>query len=72
MNTPRSLSHSGTVSGAHRRTSSRTVRARVVRGILALAVALGGVGAVTAATLGHASAGHAHHAKVSLIKPWMW
>jgi len=44
----------------------------VVRGILALAVALGGVGAVTAATLGHASAGHAHHAKVSLIKPWMW
>jgi len=45
----------------------------VVRGILVLAVALGGVGAVTAATLGHASAGHAHHhAQVSLIKPWMW
>jgi hypothetical protein len=71
MNTPRSLSHSGTVIGTHRRTSSRTVRARVVRGILALAVALGGAGAVAATALGH-SAGHAHHAKVATIKPWMW
>lgn len=72
MNTPRSLSHGSPVSGAHRRTSSRTVRARVVRGIIALAIALGGAGAVTAATLGHASAAHTHHARISLSKSWMW
>ena len=71
MNTQRSLSHSAPVSGAHRRTSSRTVRARVVRGILALALALGGTGAVVAASLGHGGAAQPHHAKVSLNNPWM-
>ena len=64
MSTHRRLGHagqrtSGTAGGAHRAHSTRTVRAWAARGILALALGLGGLGAATAASPGHGSAGHA-------------
>jgi len=67
---------SGPVGGAHRRLSAhrrppRSARARVVRGILALALTLGSIGAVTAAAMGHDSGAQAH-GKVALFDPWMW
>jgi hypothetical protein len=66
---------SGPVGGAHRRLSAhrrppRSARARVVRGILALALTLG-IGAVTAAAMGHGS-GAQTHGKVAIFDPWMW
>ena len=67
---------SGPVGGAHRRLSAhrkapRSVRARVVRGIFVLALALGSIGAATAAAMGHGSDVHSH-GKTSLSHPWMW
>ena len=67
---------SGPVGGAHRRLSvhrrpPRSARARAMRGILVLALALGSLGAVAAATLGHGSNVHSH-GKVALHQPWMW
>jgi hypothetical protein len=44
--------------GAHRKSPSRSIRAWAARGALALAVAVGGAGAVVAATAGHGTAGH--------------
>ena len=71
-----SLSNGTPSSGAHRRLSAhrkapRSARARVVRGILALALTLGGIGAVTAAAMGHGSGAQAH-GKVAIFDPWMW
>ena len=67
---------SGPAGGAHRRLSAhrkapRSARARVVRGILVLALTLGSIGAVTAAAMGHGSGAQAH-GKVAIINPWMW
>ena len=66
---------SGPVGGAHRRLSAhrkapRSVRARVVRGILVLALSVGSIGAVTAAVVGHDS-GAQGHGKVAIFDPWM-
>jgi hypothetical protein len=43
----------------------------VVRGILALALTLGSIGAVTVAAMGHGS-GAQTHGKVAIFDPWMW
>jgi hypothetical protein len=65
MKTHRSLWHvlmrtDGAV-GSHRREPSKgTVRARAQRGILVLALGLGGLGAAALTLPGHASAGHVH------------
>ncbi len=67
---------SGPVGGAHRRLSAhrrppRSVRARVVRGILALALTLGSIGAAAATVMGHG--GNAHpHGKVAVSNHWMY
>jgi hypothetical protein len=68
---------SGLVGGAHRRLSAhrrppRSVRARVVRGILALALALGSIGAATAAAMGHGSSNAHPHSKVAVSNHWMY
>ena len=51
--------------GAHRKSPTRSIRAGAARGALALAVAVGGAGAVVAGLAGHDGAGHiqsgAHH-----------
>jgi hypothetical protein len=65
---------SGPIAGAHRRLSAhrkspRSARARVLRGILVLTLALGSLAAVAAVTMAHAG-GHAH-AKVASSKHWM-
>jgi hypothetical protein len=66
MSTHRRLGHvsrpaGGPVGGAHRAPSTWTVRAWPTRGILAVALALGGLGgAAAAASPGHRSAGHVH------------
>lgn len=66
---------SGPAGGAHRRLSAhrrspRSARARIIRGILALALTLGSLGAIAAATMGHGSSGHSH-GKVAISHPWM-
>ncbi len=66
----------GPAGGAHRRLSAhrrapRSARARVIRGILALALALGSLGAVAAATMGHSGSGHSH-GKVAVSNHWMF
>jgi hypothetical protein len=66
----------GPVSGAHRRLSAhrrtpRSARARVLRGILVLALALGALGVVAAAAMGQAGTGHSH-GRVAINLPWMW
>jgi hypothetical protein len=43
----------------------------VIRGILALALALGSLGAVAAATMGHSGSGHSH-GKVAVSNHWMF
>ena len=66
---------SGPVGGAHRRLSAhrrspRSARARVLRGILVLALALGSLAAVAAASMGHFT-GHSHHG-VAVSNHWMY
>ena len=66
---------SGPVGGAHRRLSAhrrspRSARARVLRGILVLALALGSLAAVAAASLAH-TAGHSHRG-VAVSNHWMY
>ena len=68
-------STSGPVGGAHRRLSvhrrpPRSARARAMRGILVLALALGSLAAVTAASMAH-STGHSHGG-VAVSNHWMW
>jgi hypothetical protein len=63
MKTHRRLWHvimrtSGSVGSASREPSTRTVRARATRGILVLALVLGGLGAAASALPGHVSTGH--------------
>jgi hypothetical protein len=65
---------SGPVGGAHRRLSAhrkspRSARARVVRGILVLALALGSLAAV-AASMAHLT-GHSHGG-IAISNHWMW
>ena len=65
---------SGPVGGAHRRLSAhrkspRSARARVLRGILVLALALGSLAAVTAASMAHTT-GHSH-GRVAISNHWM-
>jgi hypothetical protein len=66
----------GPVGGAHRRLSAhrrrpRPARARLVRGILALALALGSIGAATAAAMGHGTDAHPH-GKAAISQHWMY
>ena len=49
----------GSAGGAHRGPSAGISRIWMVRGILALALSLGGLAAATLALPGHVSAGHA-------------
>ena len=73
MNSRTSLWHgtstNGPVGGAHRR-SPRSARARVLRGILVLALALGSFGAVAMASMAH-STSHSHRG-VAVSNHWMW
>jgi hypothetical protein len=68
----------GSVGGVHRAPSKRTVRARATRGILVLALTLGGLSVAVLALLGHATAGQAHagvHQPANsrpLAGPWMY
>jgi hypothetical protein len=62
--------------GAHRRLSAhrrspRSARARAMRGILILALALGSLGGLAVASMGHAGNSH-HHGRIAIIHPWMW
>jgi hypothetical protein len=66
---------SGPVGGAHRRLSAhrkspRSARARVLRGILVLTLALGSFAAVAAASMAH-TAGHSHGG-VAISNHWIW
>ena len=68
-------STSGPAGGAHRRLSAhrrspRSARARAMRGILVLALALGSLGGL-AASMGHAG-GSQDHSRVAISLPWMW
>jgi hypothetical protein len=65
MKTYRSLWHVimrtvGSVSSALRESSMGTARSRATRGILVLALLLGGLGAATLAMQAHGGAGHVH------------
>jgi hypothetical protein len=85
MKTHRSSLHAimrtgGSVGGIHRAPSKRTVRARAARGILVLALMLGGLGAAVLALPGHGSAGQVHvsvhqpadsHTLSMAFRPWM-
>ncbi len=69
-------STSGPAGGAHRRLSAhrrspRSARARAMRGILVLAFALGSLGALAVASMGHTGGGH-NHSRVAVGHPWMW
>ena len=60
------------VGGAHRRLSAhrrspRSTRARVLRGILVLALALGSLAAVAAASVAHMT-----HGGVAISNHWIW
>ena len=66
----------GPVGGTHRRLSAhrrspRSARARVLRGILVVALALGSIGAATAAAMGHGSDAHPH-GKSAISTHWMY
>jgi hypothetical protein len=64
---------SGSVGGAHRELSTGTFRAWVARAILALALALGGLGVAAWASAGHGSSGHVHKsAQPAPMHPWMY
>jgi hypothetical protein len=60
----------GSVGGAHRATPKRAVRARATRGILVLALMLGGLGAAALALPAHGSASQAHNLSM-ILRPWM-
>jgi hypothetical protein len=69
-------STSGPAGGARRRLSAhrrspRSARARAMRGILVLAFALGSLGALAMASMGHTGDGQ-HHGTVAVSHPWMW
>ena len=69
-------STSGPAGGAHRklsahRRSPRPARARAMRGILVLALALGCLGGLAVASMAHAGSGH-HPGRVAVSHPWMW
>ena len=69
-------STSGPAGGAHRRLSAhrrppRSARARAMRGILVLAFALGSLGGLAAASMGHTGGGH-QHSSAAVSLPWMW
>ena len=69
-------STSGPAGGAHRRLSAhrrspRSARARAMRGILILALALGSLGCLAVASMGHAGNGHSH-GRVAIVNHWMW
>ena len=62
------------VGGTHRRLSAhrkspRPARARVLRGILVLALALGGLTAVAMGTMVHIG-GHSHG--IAIARHWIW
>jgi hypothetical protein len=66
---------SGPVGGAHRRLSAhrkspRSARARVLRGILVLALTLGSFAALAVASMAH-STGHSH-GRVAVSNHWMY
>ena len=66
---------SGPVGGAHRRLSAhhkspRSARARVLRGILVLALTLGSFAALAVASMAH-STGHSHGG-VAVSNHWIW
>lgn len=68
-------STSGQAGGAHQRRSAhrrspRSARARAMRGFLVLAIALGSLGGLAAASMGHAAGSHHHSA--AIFHPWMW
>jgi hypothetical protein len=42
-----------------------------MRGILVLAFALGSLGGLAVASMGHAGGGH-HHSSAAVSHPWMW
>ena len=69
-------STSGPAGGAHRRLSAhrgspRPAHARAMRGILILALALGSLGGLAVASMGHTGGGH-NHGSVAVGHPWMW
>jgi len=69
-------STSGPAGGARRRLSAhrrppRSARARAMRGILVLAFAVGSLGGLAVASMGHTGGGH-HHSRVAVSHPWMW
>jgi hypothetical protein len=76
MNSHRFLSRviqrtSGSAGSSSRAPSARTVRTWATRGIVALALVLGGLGAAMSVSPGHAS--HAHvHASAPHRLPWMY
>jgi hypothetical protein len=75
MNSHKSFSHvitraSGSTGGAHRAPSTGAVRAWATRGILVLALALGSLGAATAASPAHGKTGHVHAS--ARQRPWMY
>ena len=63
------------VGGAHRRLSAhrkspRSTRARVLRGILVVALALGSLTAVAVGTMAHIT-GHSHGG-IAVARHWIW
>ena len=65
----------GQVGGTHRRLSAhrrspRSARARVLRGILVLALALGSLTAVAVGTMAHIT-GHSHGG-IAVARHWIW
>jgi hypothetical protein len=85
MKTQRSLRHvimrcgASAYSGRHE-LPARTARARVMRGVLVLTLALGGLGAATPALSAHhspgparvQSAGHATMDRITTSRPWIY
>jgi hypothetical protein len=64
----------GPVGGTHRRLSAhrrspRSARARVLRGILVVALALGSLTAVAVGTMAHIG-GHSHG--IAVARHWIW
>lgn len=75
MNSHRSFLHvtmrtSGSAGGAHRIPSTGAVRAWAMRGIVVLALVLGGLGAAASASPGHGST--TSHVQSSPLRPWMY
>jgi hypothetical protein len=42
-----------------------------MRGILVLVLALGSLGGLAVASMGHVGNSH-HHGRIAIIHPWMW